>query len=61
MASLIIIIGMDNNDYVIILESSVRKQKLDEALLNMVVKDLVPSHIVEETSFIKIVELLDPK
>ena len=47
--------------FTIYIESSVRKQKIDQALLNMLVKDLVPSHIVEESSFIEFVAVLDPR
>lgn len=37
-----------------------RKQELDEALVNMVVKDSQPFSIVDDTSFKEFVALLDP-
>ena len=43
------------------LVSSIRKQKLDELLLHMIVKDMQPSSIVENSGFNEFVVALDPR
>ena len=41
--------------------NSTRKHILDEALLNMIVKDMQPTSIVEDAGFKKLVAALDPR
>ena len=43
------------------LESSAHKHKIDEALLDMIVKDICPSSIVEDRGFCKLLSTLDPR
>ena len=46
---------------IILIDNSVHKSKIDEALLDMVTIDLQPASIVEDTGFLKLLESLDPR
>ncbi len=45
----------------LILETSPRKQKIDQALISMIVKDLVPTSMIEDEGFKDFVSHLDPR
>ena len=45
----------------LIIETSIRQKKLNEALMHMIVKDLQPPRIVEDEGFKNFVSILDPR